>query len=703
MTQTVARGNRDTAKTASGRRLRVDIQALRAIAIAAVVLNHLWPTRLTGGFVGVDVFFVISGFLITAHLFGELERTGTVRLRAFYARRIARLLPAALAVLVVTLAAVWLFLPEGRWELNARQIAASALYVENWSLAANAVDYFAHDAAPSAVQHYWSLSVEEQFYIVWPLILLLATTWLWRGKGDLRRRAGGALSVVAALSFALSIWFTAVAPTAAYFATFTRAWEFAVGGLVFLVLGDRRLPPALAGALVVLGLGAIAGSALTFTGGMAFPGWVAAIPVLGTAAVIVAGNADGAPRWWNALAGLRPIQWVGDVSYSWYLWHWPVIVVLPFVMAQTLTGWHRIGILVGTLILADLTRRWVEKPGIRIIGRRARVRETFLVTAAAMAVIVALCIAVAIAGHAKVEAQSPEGALPTGSCVGPQALADPATCEVSAPVIDPETSADDEYFFTPPECGDFLPGLTYGDKRTTHECRFASGEPRKQVWLVGDSHAQQWQGAVFDLARENDWDVKISFMGGCTVADVDFTGFRGEWGEADRDACRQFSHDVAAEIAQEKPDIVFTSMAARQQLADDGSGRPVGAQQVEGLRSYWEEWAAAGSTVVAIADTPLNGQVRSPDCVLVSSRTPQTCAVPRTTALPPDPIVEAGLAGGPGIHLLDLTDRMCDASTCYAAVGGVGVFYDADHLSLEFVRMLAPEWTTRLTASGVGL
>lgn len=153
-------------------RFRTDIQALRAVAIALVVLNHLWPERLSGGYVGVDVFFVISGFLITGHLLAELDRTGRIRLAPFYARRIRRLLPAALLVLAVTLIGVWLLLPYPRWTDNAVQAISSALYVENWTLAGLSVDYSAHNAAASAVQHFWSLSVEEQFYLVWPLLLL---------------------------------------------------------------------------------------------------------------------------------------------------------------------------------------------------------------------------------------------------------------------------------------------------------------------------------------------------------------------------------------------------------------------------------------------------------------------------------------------------------------------------------------------------
>lgn len=681
------------------RRFRVDIQALRTIAILAVVLNHLWPDAVTGGFVGVDVFFVISGFLITDHLFRELNRTGRIALREFYARRIRRLLPAALLVLAVTLIGVVLLLPASRWGVNALQIGASALYTQNWALAVSSVDYFAHDAAPSAVQHYWSLSVEEQFYLIWPVVLLLAAVLL-RRRGSLTTRATIALALLGGVSFALSIWLTALTPSSAYFSTFTRAWEFVAGGLVALLLQNRRLPRALMVLLVFLGLTTVIVSIFTFSGSSAFPGSIAAIPVLGTAAVIVGGSGTERLHVWDLIAGFRPVQWLGEMSYSWYLWHWPVIVLLPFLLRAPLEDWHRALIIATTLALAWATRRFVEVPAMRSSLLTATRWRSFVVSALAIVLITGACFAVGSA--ARVTAENAAAAVHTppadAHCVGPDALADRTACDPSVPVVSAESTAEDEYFATPAECGDFLPILTYGDRPTTHRCTFGDEPPTARVWLVGDSHAQQWQGALFALARERGWELTISYLGGCPVADVAFTGFRDVWGVPDQDRCRTYAAEATAQIEQERPDLVFTSMAARQQLADDGSGRPAGEQLSAGLVRTWQRWTAVGSTVIPIADTPLNGQVRSPDCVVLRAADPAGCNVPRDVALPADPIVTAAQAAGEGVHLLDLSDRMCDESTCFAAVGGMAVFYDADHLGLQYILRLLPTFTEHLDA-----
>ncbi len=236
------------------REFRPEIQALRAIAVMSVVLYHLFPRRLTGGFVGVDIFFVISGFLITKHLVGEISRTGRISLTQFWARRIRRLLPAAFVVLAVSVALLVLCMPAVTWQNNMQEIGASAAYVENWLLGIHAVDYLAAHNSASLVQHYWSLSVEEQFYLVWPMLLLLALAVArLAGRGSPRTAVRWALGFVAVGSFAVSVVLTSANAPLAFFVTPTRAWEFAIGGILSvapsLSLGSPRVlrcvpPPA---------------------------------------------------------------------------------------------------------------------------------------------------------------------------------------------------------------------------------------------------------------------------------------------------------------------------------------------------------------------------------------------------------------------------------------------------------------------------
>lgn len=684
---------------------RTDIQALRALAIGLVVLNHLWPVRLTGGYVGVDVFFVISGFLITGHLLGEMTRTGRVRLGAFYARRVRRLLPAAFLVLAVSLLLLVVFIPYPRWDRNAWEIAASAGYVENWLLAAMSVDYSALNDAASLVQHYWSLSVEEQFYIVWPLLLLAAVALARRGADgsasrDRSARATTALVIVVVgiglLSFAASVLYTIAAPSQAYFATFTRGWEFAVGGLIALLGSRIRLPRLSANLLSLAGFAAIAYSALAYDHATSFPGYAAAIPVLGTAAVILAGNSHAA-LWHSHATALRPVQWVGGVSYSLYLWHWPLIVATPFALGSEASTLSKVGVLVMALVLAELTKRFVEDGGQRWTFWRASTRRAMLLMVAGMVVIAALVAGVLAWHAARTEADRPPAEVTAAPCEGPAALAPGARCEDPFDVVDYTVMTQkNEYFQAPDECGDFLPILTYGEKQTTIECDFSEGRSdARRVWLIGDSHAQQWQGAVFDMARDRGWIVTTSYYGGCPVADIAFRGFRGEWTDADAELCMRWSRELADRVAEEQPDLVLTAMASRLQTADDGSGRSSFDQMTSGLVEYWTRWADRGIRVLALGDPPFNSEVRSPDCVLLNEDDPRECARPRAEAQPADPLIAAAeTAQAEGIEALDLSDRFCDAELCYAAVGGIPVYYDADHLNLEYVRMLRPELET---------
>lgn len=681
---------------------RTDIQALRAVAIGLVVLNHLWPVRLPGGYVGVDVFFVISGFLITGHLVGEMRRTGGVRLGAFYARRIRRLLPAALLVLAVSLVLMVVLLPYPRWERGAWEVAASAGYVENWFLASMSVNYSALNDAASVVQHYWSLSVEEQFYIVWPLLLLAALAVARRTGGPTTRRGARArtttalvavVAVVGVLSFAASVIYTIVAPPQAYFATFTRGWEFAVGGAIALFGSRVPLGRTAADIVSLLGFALIVFAALVYDHTTAFPGYTALVPVLGTAAVILAGERF-ASLWHAKVTALRPVQWLGGISYSLYLWHWPLIVVAPFVIGGEATTLSKLMVLAIALVLAALTKRFFEDAGQSWGYWRGSSRRAFGLMITGMIVIAALVAGVLATYSARVAADGPPDDLVASTCEGPSALAPGADC------ADPFGAADysvmtmkNEYFYTPGECGEFLPLLTYGDLKTTHECDFSRGaEDPTRVWLIGDSHAQQWQGAVFDIAEKNGWIVDTSYYGGCPVADVEFIGFRSAWGAADVERCREWSRDLAETVTEDDPDLVITAMAARLQLVDDGTDRPQIDQMSQGLLDYWKRWNDAGIKVLALADPPFNAEVRSPDCVLHNADEPQSCARPRAEAHPADPMVVAGAsAGSESVSVLDLTDRFCDATSCYAVVGGIPVYYDADHLNLEYARLLGPD------------
>jgi peptidoglycan/LPS O-acetylase OafA/YrhL len=657
-----------------------EIQALRALAVGLVVLFHLWPHRVGGGYVGVDAFFVISGYLITSHLLREVDATGRLGLAAFYARRARRLLPASFTVLVVSLVAAAVLLPAELADSNAQEILASAFYVQNLFLATKAVTYSASNDVASAVQHFWSLSAEEQFYLVWPGLIigsvLAARRWL-------RRRTtttiGVTLVVLTLASFACSVWATATHPAAAYFITPTRAWEFGVGALVVLVM--RRWSPAGPLALVLrwAGLAAVMVAGVTFTQATPFPGYAAALPCLGTAAVILAGD-TGRRDPLTELFGWRPVQWLGDVSYSVYLWHWPLIVFTPYVLGHTTTWRSKLAIVAITLVLAHLSKRYVED-ATRFAP--ALVRSPRLVLSAALAGMLVIAAgsggSIALVQHREDEV----AALTQGRvapCVGAAALADGARCPraLTAPAATPVVKTDAPW--APLAGCRALPGSP-----EARRCYWGKGTPAKTVALVGDSHAEHWRHALEVVAKERNWAFVEMYAGGCPATNADVVTFEGHPREVP-DACRTWTRSVTARLAQLRPSMVLTTAFVRASVfAPAGSGP-------QGFVDVWRQWQRF-TDVVALSDIPTTGGKHGPQCLSIHADDPIACSTPRRLAVADDDLhkaVRLAASSGKSVKLIDLSRYFCDRSTCYAVVGGVPVYYDYDHMTNQFAVSLAP-------------
>lgn len=680
-----------TAAARASRGFRTDIQALRAVAVLAVVVNHLWPSSLTGGYVGVDVFFVISGFLISSHLDREIVATGRVRLGRFYARRIRRLLPAAFIVLAFSLVAAYLLLPYPRWADLVQESFASATYWENWLLAAKSVDYSAADAAASLVQHYWSLSVEEQFYLLWPLLLLVL--FLIRRKSA--QLVG--IGVVGAASLAFSVYYTQVSPSEAYFVTPVRVWEFALGAVVALAGARLGLPRIAAGLASFAGLVMIIGSAAGYDHQTPFPGYLALVPTVGTALVIIAGQRPGR-QWHTVLTASRPVQFVGNISYSLYLWHWPLILLAPFALGDVLdagrmTTPYLFAVLGLAFLLAAGSKYLVEDRGMSWPPLTRSTKLTFAAMVAGLLVISSVAYGLSWSYDRHVtRAQRELVADRTRSCHGAQALEPANECrEPFGPAKVVAMGPANEYWHLDRRCT-VLDKYKVGDKITNLRCDFSRGARDPEVvWLVGDSHAQQWQAPLLDLARERRWVLKIALLGGCPFAGIEFAGYHHPAPESNTRPCMEWTATMADVIADDAPSSVFMSFYAREEFADDGSGRSQTAQYRDGLDEYWRKWTGAGAQVVVLADPPLNAEVRARDCVELNPLNPKACAVDRKVAQPPDPLSEAARTShDPRVSLVDLTDYFCDRRSCYAVVGNVVVYYDANHLNLEFSRSMAP-------------
>jgi peptidoglycan/LPS O-acetylase OafA/YrhL len=675
--------------------LRADVQALRALAVAGVVLYHLWPHVLRGGFVGVDVFFVISGFLITRHLVDEMRRTGRISLRRFWARRIRRILPAALTVLAACVAMLLLAMPRVTWQGNLDEIRAAAAYFENWLLGVHSVDYLAAENAPSLVQHYWSLSVEEQFYLCWPLLLLLPLMAARSNRVRLRLWLIATLLLVAAGSLVVSVTWTASNPPMAFFATPTRAWEFAVGGLVGTLVrpasGDRgRMVRTFAS---WAGIAAIGYAYVGISSADPFPGWIAVVPVLGAAVFIAAQTPDAQ---WSIAPAIRPraVQWTGDNSYAIYLWHWPLIIAAPWVIHHATTNLDRVAILALSLALAGITKRLVEDPVRTGTWWQARVAPAYALAAVGIAALVVATSTVSTgARHAERQAvarakarteqqtQALVAAPAERSCYGASAILPVNHCArpFARPAhLDPTFAAAD---------GRSDPCLEDYDAATPTLCVLGATHPKATIALVGNSHAWRLVPALTLYGERHGWRIVVATRINCLGLTTQPIGSGGA-----SPNCLQWSADVqqrllamprldavifagyrfAASFVQgisEPPSVV---LAARQQVLDT-----------------WSTFRSHGIHVIVTGDVPGMRPTADPDCLAQSSATYDPCAVDRASVVKPNLMSTVARANPQVVSYIPLTKYFCDARKCHAVIGGVVVYFDSHHLTTTYSRSLA--------------
>ncbi|CAL9419578.1 hypothetical protein SUDANB121_01842 [Nocardiopsis dassonvillei] len=648
------------------RRFRPEVQGLRAVAVLLVLVYHLDPSLLPGGYVGVDVFFVISGFLITSLLYREASGQGRVSVARFYARRVRRLLPAATAVLLVTGIASYFLLPVTRLTDTMWQLVASAAYVENLYLARQSVDYLAAEVAPSPVQHFWSLSVEEQFYLVWPLLFIV-----WAA---LRRRGAGTGTLVALLGSLLAaslLWsvFTTAGEPSAYFMPTTRAWELAVGGLLAVGLARGRLPESVRLPLGWAGLAAIVASAVLYDEATPFPGWAALLPVLGSAAVIAAEHVPG-PLSASAPLSTAPARWVGDLSYSLYLWHWPLIVLVLAVTGREELGWGlAAAVAVASLLLAWATKVWVEDP-VRD-HRLVRGGRGALVAAVSGVLVVAAVGATLYVRVDRIRSVDFDPAVH----VGPVALG-------QAPTGDP-------VYPSPVEAEDDLPVLYDDDCQASHEatdpgdpCVYGPEDAGRTVAVVGDSHSAQWVPALMELGEERGWRLVLYTKSSCAFTDTLTKGPEGPY-----ESCLEWNRAVVGELAALEPDLVVTSSSTTAAPVEGGEDDRV-PMVAEGMARLWGEVGATSGPIVALRDTPRQRR-DVVECVADNVEDPRECAIPQEEAFERDDPQEEAVRDLPGeAALVDMSDLFCADGECPAVIGNVMVYRDSGHITSTYVSLL---------------
>ncbi|MBO0908194.1 acyltransferase family protein [Arthrobacter sunyaminii] len=666
--------------------LRLDIQGLRAIAVGAVLLYHAGLGWIPGGFVGVDVFFVISGFLITGGIIREIDRTGRLSLVGFYARRAARILPAATVVLVVVVIASYLLMPMTRWLQVGKDAMGSGLYVINWMLANDSIDYLANDQAPSPLQHFWSLAVEEQFYVVWPLVAVVAAWLATRMRRNRKRVMGIALMTLAVPSFAWSLYMVETSSGPAYFVTTTRLWELAVGaGLALLGPVGLRSPKALAAIVGWCGLAAIMAAALTYTSVVPFPGATALLPTVGAAMIIWAGPVAGrfGP---TAALGLRPMVWVGTMSYSLYLWHWPLLVLTSAVVGE-LSPMAGLVVVVASFLPAWMSLRYVEQPALAW-GKRARgggptLRAGALMSLAAVTAGVLLAIMVPpVPPSTDIEfSASP---LPNSSAV-PEPLAG-----ASVLISDPSQGVPIESFasITPTAvaASSDVPRTCLQSETSdaVQKCVMGDTDSSTVVAVVGDSHAAMFVPGIAAVASEQGWRLDVYTKGSCP-----FTAQMVLVDGRPYENCLSWGENVAKDLMNNPPSalIVGTSRYQAAGFSDRSASEDA---LIQGMRAAWTPFVEAGVPVISLKDAPRPGE-SVPDCVAQNETELSRCALPRQNLLSKrSPEVEAA-EGMTGVYVVDLTDAICPGEMCPAVIGGVLIYRDGNHLTATYSRTMKPQ------------
>ncbi|CAN1644872.1 COG1835 Predicted acyltransferases [Candidatus Nanopelagicaceae bacterium] len=608
------------------------IQALRAFAAMLVVIYHAGIT--SGGYIGVDIFYVISGYLITGLLLRELDKTGTLGLRAFYLRRVKRLLPTSFFVLFITAITAWYLYPTSMRADLGKDVAAAGIYISNYLFAFWQMDYQNLSAIPPVVIHYWSLAVEEQFYLFWPFIILA----LYKKGG--RRRVGQGVVAISIASFLFSLYQTSVEPIWAFYSLPTRAWELGVGALLLYIPARIKFSQNylwIALALFIYGT-------FIFRDSTPFPGTAALVPVFATAISLAAVHSW--PKILNRVGTHRVIQWLGEISYPLYLWHWPLLVIPAVYLGRGLHIYEKLICVLATLIFADLTHRFIEEP-----LRHAQLPAKTVIRGGVIATAISLSMGLAInSSHSDVVT------LADGSKYSlAEIMKKPLVYDDGCHVNNGETSS--------PDC-------TYGLR----------GAKRKIV-LFGDSHAAQWFPTLEKLAEEKGFELISLTKSACpgpAVTKVD----TGEYKNKDCFAWREYAFNRIKKI---NPDAVLVSGFQHFEVPSQYSSRE--SWWREGEVKTYKSLQGSSQHIIYISDTPHPNR-DIPSCI-AAGNLDRCNGSERST-----PIFS------PGYQKINPTSWLCDRN-CPGVIDGLVTYRDSSHLSVAMARALSPQLEAALTQLGV--
>lgn len=688
--------NEDSTRVDQGRAIRLDIEGMRAIAVGFVLAFHAGLPMFAGGFIGVDMFFVLSGFLITGLLAREVSRTGRVSLSRFWARRARRLLPASATVLAFSAFATWAVLPITQRAVFGGDIIASALYVVNWRFADRSVDYLAEDIGASPVQHFWSLAVEEQFYIVWPLLIVaiaLISTRHWR------RSAFYVLGAITIVSFVWSVMQSQRSPETAFFVSTTRIWELGIGAVLALSATAVLKVPAIVRAIGGwAGLLAITYAVLFFDTGTAWPGVNTLVPTVGCALLIASGIAPtpGGPQ---RMLSWAPAVWIGGLSYSLYLWHWPILIGVRAYITD-LQIRYAVALMIFSIIPAWLCHKLIENP--------IRFGAPFKPSARALGLGAALTAGGIVFGlvlNATASATIDEAS--KKQSLGAAALDDPAN---NGTVWSATTSVDrirplpldaprdqPPLYDDQPECqvwlGDPVPRL----------CTFGDPKGDKTIVIVGDSKIVQWETALDTIAKRLNWRLVQITKSACPFTDAVVTqgGQTGPWED-----CRTWGQAALQEIINLEPDLVLTTHGQKRAAATDPRDGLTEDAMIDGMVSYWQTIRDAGIPLVAVLDNPApGGKVPVYECVARTPESLDTCSFDKENAVKRSGAANqiAAAERVPGVGIVDMTETICpDTDRCAAVIGNVLVYRQGSHITTTYINSAMKRFSASLFAATKG-
>jgi peptidoglycan/LPS O-acetylase OafA/YrhL len=696
---------------------RLDLQGLRALAVLLVVLNHAfeWPA---GGFVGVDIFFVISGFLMTSVLHREFERTGRIRFLAFYRRRIRRLIPASVAVLAATVIGAWAIFSTGRFMSTVGDAIASLFFVSNWRFAAEATDYFAQGAQTSPLQHYWSLSLEEQYYLVWPLAILAIALLVGRTRRPRVFAALITLAITVALFF-VSLQLTQNDIGAAYFITPARLWELSVGATVALcVPWFSKLPLALRPFISVLALAGMIVASVITPADQGFPAPWAAVAVLSTA-VFIAFPWQPKRTWLNPLDNPF-LGYIGDISYSLYLWHFPALILVTELARGTpssgtpIPAWESIAL---SLVLAALSYRFIEEPvrhsswlepqkRTRRKSRRA-VRRPQLILLSAVVTLAVVAISVAFAvdrsgrGGGAENAGVPVTASPAPT---PFQTGDPAIAALGVELK--EALAAKSWPELTPSMDAVVSGYK-GDAETAacgaptypgvEACTWGSADAPISIAVAGDSTSMAYVALYRALADASNGRLKVTSLGmfGCPFVDIQTANSVA----AVQQACPARKLLALTDIAALKPDVLVITNTYTPFTAVGGETVSPEAYR-KGLQSYLDQVRTEVGTIAMVAPPPAAKDVR--ECYSPRSE-PKDCVTRVEKYWTDRGKLEQQVAAGLDGTWVDTQPLFCVSSKCPAFAGGIPIKVDLVHISEEWARHIAPAFSALLAKEDVNL